>query len=665
MNPDRRYARLLVIGALIAASLTAPTFAAQAATAPRTAQQSGASPTTVALAADTPTPSSVTIAGSLQSELGCPGDWDPTCAATGLSADPADDVWRGTFDVPAGEFGYKAALNGGWDENYGANATFNGANVALSVPSATSVKFYYDHKSHWVTDNVNSAIATAAGSFQSELGCAGDWQPDCLRSWLQDPDGDGTYTYSTDALAPGSYEFKVARDEAWDVSYGAGGGADNLAFTVGSAGDVVTITYSPTDNVPSVTVVGQGSGTLPGDEALAGDSVRQSTVGQNFYFVLPDRFANGDPSNDTADVDPAQGRLVHGLDPTDKGFYHGGDLTGLAEKLDYLDDLGIDAVWLTPMFKNRWVQGEGDDVSAGYHGYWTTDYTQIDPHFGTNQQMADVIDAAHARGIDVYFDIITNHTADVIKYEEGTYAYRSKAAYPYLDADGNEFDDAAVAGTPDFPALDTGSFPYTPTVAPELADAKTPAWLNDVTVYHNRGDSTFAGESSQYGDFFGLDDLFTEDPRVVDGMIDIFSTWISELGIDGYRIDTVKHVNDEFWTAFAPAIQSYAQANGKPDFFFFGEVFDGNPAFTSRYTTELKLPAVLDFPFQGKASEFAQGGSATGLRDLFGQDDLYIDADSNAYSLPTFLGNHDMGRIGYFLRDKDEKLAPAASWRTR
>ncbi|MGB7983023.1 MAG: pullulanase-type alpha-1,6-glucosidase [Candidatus Nanopelagicales bacterium] len=429
--------------------------------------------------------------------------------------------------------------------------------------------------------------------------------------------------------------------------------ADSATAVVQAAPKLAT---TVTD-VPSVTVVGQGSGTLPGDADLAGDSVRQSTVGQNFYFVLPDRFANGDPTNDTAGVDPAQGRLVHGLDPTDKGFYHGGDLAGLADELDYLDDLGIDAVWLTPMFKNRWVQGEGADVSAGYHGYWTVDYTQIDPHFGTNQQMADVIAAAHAKGIKVYFDIITNHTADVIKYEEGTYTYRSKGAYPYLDAAGNEFDDAAVAGTPAFPTLDAGSFPYTPTVAPELADAKTPAWLNDVTVYHNRGDSTFAGESSQYGDFFGLDDLFTEDPRVVDGMIDIFSTWISELGIDGYRIDTVKHVNDEFWTAFAPAIQAYATANGKPDFFFFGEVFDGNPAFTSRYTTELKLPAVLDFPFQGKATEFAQGGSAEGLAGLFAQDDLYIDADSNAYSLPTFLGNHDMGRIGYFLRGSDDKLA--------
>ncbi len=635
MSAMRPYGRALLMGALLAASVTVPAGAAGAAV--------------------TPDPTSVTIAGSLQSELGCPGDWQPDCAVTQLSLDASDGVWQGSFDVPAGSWEYKAALNNAWDESYGSNT--GSTNIGLTLAEAASVKFYYDHQTHWVTDTQSAAIATAAGSFQSELGCPGDWQPDCLRSWLQDPDGDGTYTLTTDALPVGDYEFKVARDEAWTLSYGAGGGSANIPFSVGQLGDRVTISYSPSNNIPTVTVQGQGSGTLPGDDALAGNSVRQAAVGEKFYFVMPDRFANGDPGNDTAGVDPAEGRLVHGLDPTDKGFYHGGDLAGLMDKLDYLDQMGITAVWMTPMFTNRWVQGAGTDVSAGYHGYWTVDYTQIDPHFGTNQQMADLISAAHARGIKVFFDIITNHTADVIAYEEGQDTYRTKGAYPYLDANGVEFDDATVAGTAGFPDLNSGSFPYTPTIPAGLEGSKTPAWLNDVTVYHNRGNSTFAGESSQYGDFFGLDDLFTEDPTVVNGMIDIFTTWISELGIDGYRIDTVKHVNDEFWTAFAPAIQAFAVANGKPDFFFFGEVFDGNPSFTSRYTTELKLPAILDFAFQDKARGFAQGGATDSLRDLFLQDDLYIDADSNAYSLPTFLGNHDMGRIGYFLRDSDEKLA--------
>ena len=145
----------------------------------------------VVLASNTPVPSSVTIAGSLQSELGCAGDWDPSCAATHLAYDSADDVWQQTFSLPAGSFEYKAALNDAWDENYGLHAEPGGANIPVDAGSGRIVKFYYDHKTHWVTDNVGSVIAVAPGSFQSELGCPGDWDPGCLRSWLEDPDGDG------------------------------------------------------------------------------------------------------------------------------------------------------------------------------------------------------------------------------------------------------------------------------------------------------------------------------------------------------------------------------------------------------------------------------------------------------------------------------------------
>src|SRR5215207_7350385 len=137
-----------------------------------------------ALASHTPEPTSVTIAGSLQSELGC--------AATHLTFDANDGVWQGTFNVPAGNWEYKAPVNNSWDENYGLHAVQNGANIPLNLGAASSVKFYYDHETHWITDNRNSVIAVAPGSFQSELGCAGDWDPTCLRSWLQDADGDGT-----------------------------------------------------------------------------------------------------------------------------------------------------------------------------------------------------------------------------------------------------------------------------------------------------------------------------------------------------------------------------------------------------------------------------------------------------------------------------------------
>src|SRR4051812_35294224 len=117
-----------------------------------------------ATASHTPNPTSVTIAGSLQSEAGCPGDWDPACAVTHLTYDANDDVWQGTFELPAGGYEYKDALNNAWDENYGLHAQAGGANIPLTAPGGP-VKFYYDHKSHWATDNKGSVIAVAPGSF--------------------------------------------------------------------------------------------------------------------------------------------------------------------------------------------------------------------------------------------------------------------------------------------------------------------------------------------------------------------------------------------------------------------------------------------------------------------------------------------------------------------
>lgn len=199
-------------------------------------------------------PSSVTIAGSLQSELGCPGDWDPACAATHLAYDATDDVWQEDFDVPAGAWEYKAALNDSWDENYGLHAAPNGANIPLNLAAPTAVKFYYDHKTHWITDNQNSVIATAPGSYQNETGCAGDWDPGCLRSWLQDPDGDGIYRFSTTAIPKGSYEFKIAINEDWAENYGAGGapGGSNIPFTVPGSSYQVTFTFDASTKVPGV-----------------------------------------------------------------------------------------------------------------------------------------------------------------------------------------------------------------------------------------------------------------------------------------------------------------------------------------------------------------------------------------------------------------------------
>ncbi len=140
-----------------------------------------------ALANHTPTPTAVAVPGSFNSEIGCPGDWQPECENAQLAYDANDDVWQKVITITAGApitHEYKAALNRSWDENYGLGGVQGGPNIPLPLTQTTAVKFYYDHKTHWVTDNRNSVIAVAPGSFQSELGCAGDWDPGCLRSWL-------------------------------------------------------------------------------------------------------------------------------------------------------------------------------------------------------------------------------------------------------------------------------------------------------------------------------------------------------------------------------------------------------------------------------------------------------------------------------------------------
>ncbi|WP_221402232.1 pullulanase-type alpha-1,6-glucosidase [Actinoplanes lutulentus] len=383
----------------------------------------------------------------------------------------------------------------------------------------------------------------------------------------------------------------------------------------------------------------------PSAAVIASWGSDQRADSEQYYFVLPDRFANGDKSNDKGKL--SGDRLSTGYDPTDKGFYHGGDLKGVMDRLDYIQGLGTTAIWLAPVFKNNPVQGTGTDVSAGYHGYWITDFTQVDPHFGTNADLKKLVNLAHQRGMKIFLDIIVNHTADVIQYAENEYTYVDKETSPYTDTEGQPFEDANYASSGSFPKTDETSFPYTP-IFPEKSDvkAKTPSWLNDPNVYHNRGNSTFAGENSEYGDFYGLDDLWTERPEVVRGMTKIYGDWVKNTGIDGYRLDTVKHTNLEFWPQFAQGIEKVAG----DDFFMFGEVYSADQEIQSTYVREGGLPATLDFSFQEAAKGFVTGGSAaTALSDLYAKDDLYTARDTSADRLPTFLGNHDMGRIGSFI----------------
>ncbi|GAA0561137.1 pullulanase-type alpha-1,6-glucosidase [Paractinoplanes ferrugineus] len=389
------------------------------------------------------------------------------------------------------------------------------------------------------------------------------------------------------------------------------------------------------------------AGPPPSDAAIADWGADKLGTNEQYYFVLPDRFANGNRANDRGGL--SGDRLKTGYDPTDKGFYHGGDLQGVIDKLDYIQGLGTTAIWLAPVFKNRPVQGSGTDLSAGYHGYWITDFTQVDPHFGSNADLKRLVRLAHQRGLKIYLDIIVNHTADVIQYAQNKYDYIDKATAPYKDSQGRAFEDRNYSdGRNGFPPVSAAtSFPYTP-VFPTAADkkVKVPGWLNDPTMYHNRGNSTFAGENSEYGDFYGLDDLWTERPEVVRGMTKIYADWITSTGIDGYRLDTVKHTDLDFWPQFASGLK---KAAGR-DFFMFGEVYSAEPEIESTYVRQGGLPATLDFSFQAAAQGFVTGnGSAQALADVYAKDPLYTARDTDADRLPTFLGNHDMGRIGSFI----------------
>lgn len=408
-------------------------------------------------------------------------------------------------------------------------------------------------------------------------------------------------------------------------------------------------------------VAAEKAAVAPAPAPIAAPLSERRLEDEIIYFVLPDRFANGDTRNDRGGL--KGGAFDHGFDPAHKGFYHGGDLKGLTAKLDYIQGMGVTAIWFAPIFKNKPVQGLPGEESAGYHGYWVTDFTSVDPHFGTNAEFKAFVDAAHARGMKVYMDIITNHTADVIGYAEGAanrYAYRSKGEYPFSRRGGP--DGAAINegfGGDDNPdaanwaKLTDPSFAYTPVVPEAERNVKVPAWLNDPTYYHNRGNSHWVGESSVYGDFSGLDDLATEHPRVVAGMIDIFGQWIDDYGIDGYRIDTAKHVNPEFWQAFVPAMLERAQAKGIAHFHIFGEIAYEEPTATlaAQVMAESHLPYALDMGFAKAAQLVASGKAGPRLMaEFLQQDAIYPGGAKTALGLPTFLGNHDFGRFSMFVR---------------
>ncbi len=348
------------------------------------------------------------------------------------------------------------------------------------------------------------------------------------------------------------------------------------------------------------------------------NSVKVGLTKELIYFVFPDRYLNGDISNDGTD----------GFNPMDTAFFHGGDLKGLTGRctdgdngLSRIKKLGFTAVWLTPLV----VQQKSISSGAGYHGYWGVDFLNVDPHLGTKADLLAFVACAKKLKLKVILDVVTNHTGDVIKYND-------KTAY----------------------------------IPNELSAAKSPSWLNDLENYHNVGAMNNCwgdGACMQLGDFYGLDDLATEKPAVFNGWAQVYGQWIKDYGISAFRVDTARHVDDNFFKNWSPLIDSQAKSVGINNFTIFGEVWDVNPINLMNYVRRNKIQTVLDFPFQRTATEFASGYSdASVVENLFLYDDLYTSATSDASNLVTFLGNHDMGRAAKVIEfsriNKESELLP-------
>jgi len=360
-------------------------------------------------------------------------------------------------------------------------------------------------------------------------------------------------------------------------------------------------------------------------ESLAAPIVYSDFASRVIYFVMTDRYANGDTANDAGYLTGQ--RKVTGYDPTDIGFFHGGDLKGLTggctnpkTGLQRLADLGFNGIWITPLVVQRTVQGD----SAAYHGYWGIDFTTLDPRFGTEADLKAFVDCAHSLDMKVYLDVVVNHTGDVILLVGGSgFVEEPEPAYEAY-------------------------------VLPGEANLKKPAWMNDTANYHNRGDINWGGCSqacTEQGDFSGLDDLYTEKPEVVDGLAEVFGSWITRFKFDGFRIDTARHVDRKFYERWVPQILATAKSAGIDDFEIFGETWIIEPIEQSTYEREWGIPNQLDFPLYDAVARYAGGLIGAGPIMLRLDDDDYSrTADGRAPTPGTFIGNHDIGRTAMVIK---------------
>lgn len=304
------------------------------------------------------------------------------------------------------------------------------------------------------------------------------------------------------------------------------------------------------------------------------------------YFAVTDRFFDGDTSNNDA-------YGVGDYDTSDKGgsSYHGGDFTGLTQKLDYLKDLGVNTIWITPIVENitdDQHDAKTDMETYGYHGYWASDFTKLNKHLGTKEEFAALLDAAHSRGMKLMVDVVLNHAG----YDTENY-FNSILK----DKDGNAIK--------------------------MLRDSS-----NTVS-----GDDKLAPLSD-------LPDFVTEDSEVRNQLIEWQTDWMDEFDIDYYRVDTVKHVDSTTWSAFK---NSLTKVN--PDFKMIGEYSGAGYANTAGELGTGSMDALLDFDFNDFAKDFVGGKISTVENSLLKRNGVL----NNTATMGNFLNSHDEDTLQYKL----------------
>ncbi|MCA1060775.1 pullulanase [Rossellomorea aquimaris] len=327
------------------------------------------------------------------------------------------------------------------------------------------------------------------------------------------------------------------------------------------------------------------------------------------YFMLTDRFFNGDTSND----DPYN----LNYDKSKRGSYQGGDFKGITEKLDYLDKLGVNTIWISPVVENIKYdvrKGEAGEPYFGYHGYWASNFGELNPHFGSMDDFHNLIDEAHDRGIKIMVDVVLNHTGYGLKEIDGELpADQRPAGYP-TDAEREKYSDILRQGN--------------------------------------------VGTDEVVGELAGLPDVITEDPEVRQQIIDWQTDWIEKAKtdkgntIDYFRVDTVKHVEDATWMAFKNAI-----TEKMPEHKLIGEAWGASSDNDYGYLDTGMMDSLLDFAFKDIAREFVNGNLKAANDKLTARNGK-ID---NTATLGQFLGSHDEDGFLYSLGGDKGKLKLAAS----